>query len=384
MIGCDTIEPFEGGPVGGKADGADDACVQEHNLWLTLDYAPLDCEEGPACVGQVELESMPECDGQPDYATWRAAWDRHIYRPIMRRRTWARDEYTMPESPYFLDHERFVQMTAATDAEVSAHAAMLSVSHTPDSWDYIDWLQRYEAILYRVASPLTSQANLAAVEGNGRNVCGDPFAFEATSRLCDHEPALFLSSSEHQLLSLLEDAAPAIEGDGPSAQWTRLYHEMLAGGETARERLAFEFPIESEQGLAQYELEFFERLRSMRPTPVGTQDSDVWMSYYAMMLLSADLDLGDQVLQLDLFESVRPPVLVGVPAYAAWLHPDLLDLIRASGNQDENKLQRFLAVKPCARDDAELEGFQSVFASEELPTATPEEVALLAPATCES
>lgn len=370
----------DGSGAGGKADGETDACQAEHDRWLLLEYAPLGCDDGPTCVGRASLDSRPSCEGAPDHATWMMAYDKHIFAPWLLRYNAARNDFMMRSSAYFEDHDRFVEVTAPTEAEAAAHAAMLAVPFAADAFDYKWWLGRYETLLLEVGFPLRSQNNL---EVDGREVCGDPF--EGQPFACPYEPALLLDSSEETMLSWFEDFMPAASNDGLLAEWSAFYYAFLASGATF-DLIQFEFPLYSERGLAHHELAFFERLRGIRPAGGGAEDSQRWLSHFLILLETAELSLVDQELRVELFEASRPEELVGLAAYETWLGIDRLlgsdDLTGFAGvSDDDAKLDRLLAVKPCARDEDELAAFAEAFASYD-PDGPTADLALAAPERC--
>ncbi len=365
----------------GKGDQVESSCTSEHNAWLLNDFAPLLCEDGPTCVGRVSLDTRPTCQGEPDYDTWTLVWDKHIFVPIMLRRNAALDAFMLRESPHFLDREQFITDTAPTQDELRAHRALLEIPRYVEAFDFDMWIGRYETLLGDFAFPLYSQANTLSV-GNGRNVCLDPFSFEESEYNCEHEPTLFLNESEKATLALFESFRPEAGSDGPFAAWTGVYFSFLAGSTTA-DLLHFQFPFATENGLAGYELEFFGRLRNVAPKAEGEADSEGWMGRYTMLLSTAHLSDSDQSLQLDLFEVTRPAQLVGLPAYESWLGTDILESGFLEVSNDSEKLDRLLAVKPCARDAEELASLQSVFDGFETNVETAD-LELAAPAVCGS
>jgi len=374
-----TTESLPSG--GGKADEISvDQCQEQQNGWLIFEFAPLACEDGPACVGKVALDSRPQCDGQPDHATWTLVWDKHIFGPWMLRRNQAHEAFMMADSPDFLDHQKYVQKIAVTAEELAAHQALLSVPRNADLFDVTIWRDRYSTLLHVLAFPLYSQSSTAIGTSDGRMICGDPFLYQ--EQQCAHEPALYLDASEKQFLSLFEALLPVVEEDGALAEWVDLYLEYLIGGQATADLLHFEFPRLTEKGLAPYELAFFERLRSLAPPAKGEVDSEHWVSWYTVCLSGANLSLTDEVLQLGLYELTRPEQLVGAGAYTRWLGADLLGLGFAADSTDENKLPRLMLAKPCARDQAELQKMQQVFDAF-TPDAPTADLKLAAPALCQ-
>ena len=338
---------------------ADESCVQQHNLWLTLEYAPLTCEDGPDCVGRVPLDTMPACDGRAAFSSWSLAWFKHVQLPWTLRRGTAMEEFALADSPQFQDRDRFVEQTQPSESEKDAHDALLTVLDL-ETVSYSSWFDRYSSLLSDLAFPLYSQATVAS-SLHGRNTCGDPFAFEQVDFACNHEPSLFLNPSEEAILDLVRDFRPTTSIDGDLGQWIEFYDDYLHANELSTRD--FVFPTRSGRGLAGYELAFFEHLQTVQPLQAGPIDSAAWIGLHTVMLSTVDFSESDHVLQLDLFRATKPTVLTGTSAYESWIGADTLGLGFLDVHSDLRKLERLLVLKPCAHTDDQVAEMTQTFST---------------------
>ncbi len=369
LAACDSAEPEQ--DLSGKKD---EQCQQSHNNWLLEEYAPFRCDDGPACVGRVTLDTMPSCPGAADYDTWRNVYNKHIRDRWLANYLQAENKFVLRDSPDFGDHALFVARTAPTDEQRAAHEKMLAVrpgSETPAGYDLF-WLASHQLLLEKFGTWLPLQTQVIS---DGRQICGDPLVAQPP---CPDEPALFLNASERMMLSMSLETAPEVEGDGALGSWADTYFDFMTSG-SSTEFMNFEFP-EFTSGLGSYELAFYASVRESMPPAVGEADSKHWLRKYLLLLETGDFSFTGEVLQVDLFGESRPPQLVGLPAFELWLGDDLTGgYTLISG--DARKLDRLLEVKPCARSEAELQAMNDALSS--VGAAHPDlELALAAPARC--
>ncbi|MGE0549691.1 MAG: hypothetical protein AB7R00_21670 [Kofleriaceae bacterium] len=353
LAGCpanDDGTGNEAGGGGGKADSADDTCQTELLLWLHT-FAPPSCTDGPSCVGQVPLATMPAC-GPLDHWFWFDAYRQHVLAPWLARYEQARLDYVYtPQGPYFEDHDRFVQQIALSDAELDAHARLLQIPTRGSRFEYYEWLGQYQHVLLEYVAPRVVPLAVSEASDDGRMLCDQtPVPDLPPPPPCwePYEPAMMLNVSERELLAMLEQTAPTLEVDGGFAEWSSAYFAFLTRG-FVTESLNFEFPQFAEATpLFPHELALYAELRNMRPPAIGTDDSYVWLSRFSILLLTADLANPNQLAQLDLFDESAPARLIGAPAYRAFAES------YASHVDEPAKLERLVKRLPCARDAAEL------------------------------
>ena len=348
-------------PGSGKADDAgqvsvQDPCQRAHDDWLLNEYAPLSCAEGPDCVGRTDLSSAPKCEGEPSYAAWDLAFQKHVATPSLQQIFAARNAFMVPGSDHAGDYGRYVSACEPTSELRSAHESLLAIQPAADLFDYQhNGLARYWTGMLATAFPLPHRAQLFAA-GDGRTICGALPSSEDLQN-CGAEPSLFLNGSEQQMLDLLESSLPKPQVDGAFAAWLEVYFDVLTSAEND---LQFRFPRATDQGLAPYELQFFERLRNMAPTPQGERDSAAWVAKHLVLLASHDLESVDDAIHVGLWEASRPVNIVGPQAYAQWLGVDLIALGLVLLHDQPAAREQLLRFKPCARDSKELEAFETI------------------------